>query len=230
MSRALKKFKLKHEYLILEEEDIRKELDKYVKDFENRFDKYYKNPGRTSKQFEEKVVWVDDETGELSEEPPVDESKQTDDFKKEKDKKQKEKEEKLKTTPKKLKALYKKLAGKMHPDRGGSDELFAELNKAFDEKDLVSMLKWASEYDIEYDITNEDYNILDKNLQKIENEINRMKNTLAWSWGVGDVKKRKAIIKVVESQTGRKVSQTDLPEELREKVPEKPKLLKGRKL
>jgi len=226
VNRALKKFKLKHEYLILEEEDVRKELEKYVKDFENRFDKYYKNP-RTNKQFEEKVVWINEETGEmLEEEPVIDESKQKKDFEKENKKKNKEKEQKLKTTPKKLKALYKKLAGKMHPDKGGSDELFSKLNKAFDEKDLISMIKWASQYDIEYDITNDDYNILDKNLSKIEQEINRMKSTLAWSWGAGDLKEKKAIVKVVESQTGRRVSQYDLPDELREKFPETQKLLK----
>ena len=88
------------------------------------------------------------------------------------------------------------------------------------------MIKWASQYDIEYDITNDDYNILDKNLSKIEQEINRMKNTLAWSWGAGDLKQKKAIVKVVESQTGRRVSQYDLPDELREKFPETQKLLK----
>ena len=171
---------MKHEYLILEEEDVRKELESYVKDFENRFDKYYQNPGRTTKEFEEKVVWVNEETGEMLEEPPIeDDSTRNENFKKEQDKKLKEKEQKLKTTPKKLKALYKKLASKMHPDRGGSDELFAKLNQAFDEKDLVSMLKWSSEYNIDYDISSDDYNILDSNLNKIEQEIKRMKSTLA---------------------------------------------------
>ena len=116
-----------------------------------------------------------------------------------------------------LKKLFKKLATILHPDRGGSDEDFYKINEAYDEGDLVTLLKYAKEYGIEYEFDTSDSEIFEENLSKIELEINRMKGTLAWVWGTGDPKTRMRVVRTVETQTGHKVNEDDLPDDLRSK-------------
>lgn len=211
MNRKLKKYNLKYEYLKLEEEDIRSELDKYISDFENYFDKYYNSGSSESKE-----VWVNEETGEIRDDPPSDNfeyaKKQQEEF----EKKRKSEVEELKNRPDRVKRLYKKLAIKSHPDRGGSDEFFQQVNTAYKENNLIWLLFKAGEYGIEYDVEPSDESILESNLKKIEKEIYRMKDTLAWLWGTGNSKERKRVVSVVESQTGHIVSPDDLPSDLKE--------------
>lgn len=216
MNRKLKKYNLKHQYLKLEEEEIREELEVYVKDFENRFNKYYHKPKPQTKT---KEVWVNEDTGEVrNEPPPFDEfKKHWDDYKKqseEKEKKHKEKLEELKNRPEKLKKLYKKLAYHVHPDRGGTNDMFQLVNKAYEDNNLMSLLNVAGNYDLEYDVDDSDEKLLEKNLKEIESEIKRMKSTLAWAWGIGDKKTKLEVVSEVERQTGWKVENEDLPEEL----------------
>lgn len=162
----------------------------------------------------EKYVWVNEETGEVIDELPADEPP-TEDSKKSKKDRLKSKSKKVDSV--KMKKLFKKLATILHPDRGGSDEDFYKINEAYDEGDLVTLLKYAKEYGIEYDFDTSDSEIFEENLSKIELEINRMKGTLAWVWGTGDPKTRMGVIRIVETQTGHKVNEDDLPDDLRSK-------------
>ena len=227
MNRKLKKYNLKYEYLKLEEEEVREVLDSYIDDFEDRFNKYYATPPSSSKK--DREVWVNEETGEVRDTPPPfdDFFKDYEQAKKqaeESEKRRKERIEELKGRPEKVKKLYKKLAAKVHPDLGGSNELFQNVNKLYEENNLMSLLVLAGEYDISYEVDDSDSKVLEKNLTEIENEINRMKSTLAWAWGVGDVKTRKNVVKEVERQTGWKVDPEVLPDDLKPKD-ETPKLL-----
>jgi hypothetical protein len=214
VNRKLKKLNLKQEYLLLEEEDVRLELEQYVEDFESRFDKYYNSPKMGQSDDSEKYVWVNEETGEVIDELPPDEPP-TEDSKKSKKDRLKSKSKKVDSV--KMKKLFKKLATILHPDRGGSDEDFYKINEAYDEGDLVTLLKYAKEYGIEYEFDTSDSEIFEENLSKIELEINRMKGTLAWVWGTGDPKTRMGVIRIVETQTGHKVNEDDLPDDLRSK-------------
>ena len=214
MNRKLKKLNLKQEYLLLEEEDVRLELEQYVEDFESRFDKYYNSPKMGKSDDSEKYVWVNEETGEVIDELPPDEPP-TEDSKKSKKDRLKSKSKKVDSV--KMKKLFKKLATILHPDRGGSDEDFYKINEAYDEGDLVTLLKYAKEYGIEYEFDTSDSEIFEENLSKIELEINRMKGTLAWVWGTGDPKTRMRVVRTVETQTGHKVNEDDLPDDLRSK-------------
>lgn len=214
MNRKLKKLNLKQEYLLLEEEDVRLELEQYVEDFESRFDKYYNSPKMGQSDDSEKYVWVNEETGEVIDELPPDEPP-TEDSKKSKKDRLKSKSKKVDSV--KMKKLFKKLATILHPDRGGSDEDFYKINEAYDEGDLVTLLKYAKEYGIEYEFDTSDSEIFEENLSKIELEINRMKGTLAWVWGTGDPKTRMRVVRTVETQTGHKVNEDDLPDDLRSK-------------
>ena len=223
MNRKLKKYNLRYEYLKLEEEDIRAELSSYIDSFDDMFRKYYEMPKPGVKQRE---VWVNDETGEVRDEPPP-----FDDFEKAKkeheeaERKRIEEAKELKNKPRKLKRLYKKLATKVHPDRGGSDSLFQEVNDAYTNDNLMWLLRKAGEFDIEYEVDDSDEDILEKNLSEIEKEIHRMRDTLAWVWGTGDVNMRKHVIKRVELETGQTISTDDLPDDLRPPEKEEQKKL-----
>lgn len=227
MNRKLKKYNLKYEYLKLEEEEIREALDGYIEDFENRFNKYYTTPPSSSKNSKE--VWVNEETGEVRDTPPPfdDFFKDYENAKKqaeESEKRKKERLQELKGRPEKVKRLYKKLAAKVHPDLGGSNELFQNVNRFYEENNLMQLLVLAGEYDISYEVDDSDSKVLEKNLSELETEIERMTSTLAWAWGNGDNKIKKNVVKEVEKQTGWKVDPSVLPDELKEKH-EEPKLL-----
>ena len=224
MNRKLKKYYLKYEYLKLEEEETGEVLEKYIKDFESIFNKYYHKPKSNPKDRE---VWVNEETGEVSDTPPpnfVDDfTKHYENFKKEQAEKErlhKEKLEELKNRPEKVKKLYKKLAAYVHPDRGGSNDLFQKVNKAYESNNLMSLLNMAGEYGLEYDVDDTDEKVLEKNLYELEKEIDRKRNTLAWAWGAGDKNQRLNVVKEVERQTGHKVEEKDLPDDLVDKPKE----------
>lgn len=212
MNRKLKKLNLKHEYLLLEEEDVRLELHSYVSDFERRFNKYYNNPKSKSSSETQDYIWVNQETGETSNTPPLDEDINSE-SKKSKDKRLESKSKKVDSV--KMKKLFKKLAAIIHPDRGGSDEEFHKLNEAYDDGDLITLLNYAKKYDIEYEMDKSDSEIFEKNLNKIESEISRMKSTLAWLWGTGNLKSKRDVIRTVQRQTGWEIDESDLPEEMR---------------
>lgn len=196
----LKKYNLKHQYLKLEEEEIRDDLESYIKDFEKRFNKYYQNP---NPNLEKKEVGANKEAGE-------------DHTKKEAEKKieRELKLEELKNRPDKLKKLYKKLASYTHPDKGGSNELFQKVNNSYESNNLMDLLNMAGLYELDYDVDDSDESILEKNLHEIEIEINRMKSTLAWAWGRGDTETKLNVLSEVEKQTGCKVDKKDLPADL----------------
>ena len=62
---------------------------------------------------------------------------------------------------------------------------------------------------------------------ELQSEIDRMKSTLAWTWGRGDKNERGFVIKEVERQTGWQVEVEDLPEDLKPKD-DTPKLLEDK--
>ena len=163
---------MKQEYLLLEEEDVRLELEQYVEDFESRFDKYYNSPKMGQSDDSEKYVWVNEETGEVIDELPPDEPP-TEDSKKSKKDRLKSKSKKVDSV--KMKKLFKKLATILHPDRGGSDEDFYKINEAYDEGDLVTLLKYAKEYGIEYEFDTSDSEIFEETEYKFAVLATRLK-------------------------------------------------------
>ena len=218
MNRRLKKYHHKHEYLKLEEQEVREELDEYIKDFEGRFNKYYQKPSV-------KEVWVNEETGEVRDDPPPfdDMFKDYEEGKRKAEESEQIRQQRLddlKNRPDKLKKLYKKLASFAHPDRGGSNEIFQKLNEAYESNRLIDLLEMAGEHDLEYNVDKSDETILEKNLSSLEMEIHRMKSTIAWTWGRGDVNERKWVVKKIEKETGHKIDEKDLPDDLVDKPKE----------
>jgi len=225
VNRKLKKYNLKYEYLKLEEEDIRDDLSDYIKDFDNLFNKYYQNPPPGRPPVNE--VWVNEETGEVKDTPP-DPFEEYKKVAEEAEAKRLERIDELKNRPDKVKKLYKKLAIYVHPDRGGSDELFQQVNKAYTDNNLMWLLRKALEYDIDYELDDTDEDVLNKNLEELTNEIRRMKGTSAWMWGTGGTKDRERVVSRVQKETGWEIPLEDLPDDLKPKE-DKQNLLEDKK-
>ena len=84
----------------------------------------------------------------------------------------------------------------------------------------MTLLNMAGEYELEYDVDDSDEKVLRKNLNELETEIDRKRSTLAWLWGSGNTNERKFVVSRVEQETGWKVKEEDLPEDLVEKPKE----------
>lgn len=202
---------MKYEYLKMEEEDVRIELTDYILDFEKHFKKYYDESARLNSQKKSKE----------SEDAPDFEELEKEFEKKRLDLAQKRKN--LKAKSKRLKSLYKKLSSITHPDVSGDDETFLKVKSHFEKGEFADLISIAEEYNVEFELGEDEIQLITKSIEHIESEIQRMKNTLAWGWGSGDLNTKKSIIKIVEQQTNLKVKVEDYPDELK---PEKPKEIK----
>jgi len=189
MSRLIRKLSHKYQFLELELEDTEAQADEYATVFNKYFGKYF-----IDKNAE---MWMNEETGELRKEPPA-----------------KEKLKSKKSKPAKLKKIYKKLSTYLHPDKGGSDDSFSELKKAYDDNDLLSLVKIAGNNNIDIEISDEDEELAEKSITRLQNSIVNFQNTLAWHYCTGNKRKKLAVLHTVEAETGKKIDIKDYPEEL----------------
>jgi len=205
---------MKYEYLKMEEEDVRIELTNYILDFEKHFKKYYDESARLNLQKKSK---------EPEEAPDFEE------LEKEFEKKRlnlAQKRKNLKVKSKRLKSLYKKLSSITHPDvNGGDDETFLKVKSHFENGEFADLISIAEEYNVEFEMGEDEIQLITKSIEHIESEIQRMKNTLAWGWGSGDLNTKKTIIKIVEQQTNLKVKVDDYPNDLKPETPKEIKLI-----
>jgi len=205
----------------MEEEDVRAELTNYIIDFDERFKKYYNRSSQADNS-----VWVNQETGEVrNEPPPIDlESIVREEELKKKQRKIDKLESKKKISPK-MKSLYKKLSSVTHPDRGGDADDFLSLKEAYESGDLMLLLKFADKYNVDYELEEDDSYIIIEKSTELEKEINRMKSTLAWFWGTTDLKGKLQVIRQVEQETKQTVKVDDYPDELKPEQSEDIKML-----
>ena len=191
MSRNLKKLTHKYEYLKLELEELEDLSEEYTLEWSKLFGKYFIDRG--------KEMWLNEETGELRKEPPAEEVEI-------------KKEEK----PEKVKKLYRKLSTILHPDKGGSDEVFNDLKQFYESKNILELLKLAADYNIGYDLDEEDQELIEKSCHSLSDKIENVQSTLSWTYFTGDKRKKLYVIKMVESELGIKIPEKDYPEELRD--------------
>jgi hypothetical protein len=190
---------MKYEYLKMEEEDVRNELQKHIQSFESKFSKYYKM--RNEKLKKEKQKEAPDTEKERPTEDAINQEMPFDDV-------NDSIVEDFPNTPKEkksnsIKKLYKKLSQVVHPDvsKGTSDD-FLLLNESYQQNNLFELVLMANKYNVDHDITDADLGMFTSHIEHLEREIYRMKNTLAWAWGSG---KEDLVYKVVESETGIKI-------------------------
>ena len=102
---------------------------------------------------------------------------------------------------------YKKIAQKVHPDKaGGSDKAFKELRQAVNNCDIDEILRIAAEHDIDIEA---DENIdmhkfyLD-GINKLEQELQMKRATVAFQWWNGDDETKKRIEESIVGLYGQK--------------------------
>lgn len=193
MSRFLKKLTHKYEFLKLELEEVKEEGDDYQVKWGQLFGKYFADKNSE--------FWVNEDTGELRKDRPEDET-DTDEIEPKPEK------------PKKLRDLYKKLSKHTHPDKGGDEDKFNKVKESYDREDLLALLSLAGQYNIDFDIEEEDQEMVEKSCLSIENEINNTKSTLSWAYFTGDRSKKKAVLAMMEQQFNITIDPKDIPEEL----------------
>ena len=181
-SKDFRKFYHRYEYLKLELEETQEEFDKYDIDWNKRFGKYF---NKIQEEF-----WVNETTGEIRKDKP-DNS----------DKKEK--------TPEKVKKLYRKLSTKVHPDKGGDVNEFNEVREFYQEKDLLGLLNYASKYNLDVDIDENDYKLLEKNCAKLNNKIKFLRSSVIWNFYTGKDNMKKHCINQMEIENDVKIDVKD---------------------
>jgi len=157
MSRILKKYSHKYEFLKLELEETKEQFELFEVEWKKIFGKYFNNI--------KTEVWVNEETGEMRSSPP-DENKRAD-------------------TPEKVKKLYRKASRKAHPDRGGNTDDFNEIKNYYENNDLLGLLSYASQNNIDFEVDDNDQEVLDKSCAGIENKISQIRSSLVWHFFTG---------------------------------------------
>lgn len=190
MSRLLKKLSHKYQFLELELEETEESVEQYLTEFNKHFGRYF-----IDKKSEK---WINEETGEIRDEPPAEE----------------EEIKRVRKDPK-LKKLYKKLSTVLHPDKGGSDKAFSTLKEYYDKNNLFGLIKLAADNNVNVILEDEDKALAEKSILGIQNTIQNLRNTLAWHYCTGDKNKKVQVIKMIEAQLKIKIDIDNYPKELR---------------
>jgi len=103
----------------------------------------------------------------------------------------------------------------MHPDKGGTDDDFARLKNAYDKNDLFGLMQLATENEVNVELEENDVELAEKSILRIQNSIQNHRNTLSWNYVTGDKKKKLQVIKMLEMQLKIKIDEKDYPKELR---------------
>ena len=101
-----------------------------------------------------------------------------------------------------FKDLYRQVAQVSHPDKTQKDKdkerLFRQATIAKNHDDLITQLDICDDLDINKpDLDDNHIKIIEKNIKKKEEEINRLKKSDAWVWGTADEKGRRRLEKVI---------------------------------
>ena len=104
--------------------------------------------------------------------------------------------------PKKGKNLYKELAKEFHPDKGGTDDDFKDLNSMYEDENVLGMYVKAEELGLEIEVLDEDEleETFEKTCTSLQEKIESYKNTAAWRWGTAKEEEKEALAFIIEQQ------------------------------
>ncbi len=89
--------------------------------------------------------------------------------------------------------IFKKLSITLHPDKGGSKELFQQANEAKENNNLSELMDIANEVNIRIEDTEDMIPILRERNHFTQNKIDMIVKSLAWQWyHYNDEEKEKA--------------------------------------
>ena len=86
-----------------------------------------------------------------------------------------------------VKKLYRALARKTHPDISDHDENeFSDIQKAYSENDLTTLLSAANRYNVNADLTYEEAELLKDRIEEQRQKSKEVKKTVRWMWAQSD--------------------------------------------
>lgn len=188
----LKKLIYQYKFLNLELSDIREEHSELTTSFEALFSDII---GKQTPETEEEIISRATKPKPKTKRPPENES---------------------------VKKLYKDVAKKLHPDKGGDDDDFKELNRRYNDSDYLGLVEMAVENDIEVEV--DDDEVLLNSISKIETKIKHLKDTLPYVWKYGSDMDRRKVLLTMSMHLGVDIDLEELPADVKKMIGIKEKL------
>ena len=123
-----------------------------------------------------------------------------------------------KNTDERVKDIYKKAAKQLHPDKGGNEEDFKELNDRYKSNDLLGVIDMAVDNKIDFDFKESDVELLDNSVESLKSEIDEYKNKLCYVWKFGTPFQRGQVLNTLGNHLGKPITPDDLNDEQKKKL------------
>lgn len=182
MEKHIQKISHKYEFLKLELEERQEVLDEYLVKWNSIVGKYFLD--------KQKVMYIDEETGEIRQDIP-------------------EKDSESPAAPK-LKKLYRKLSTYAHPDKGGTTKDFAELKSAYEDRDILALVKFAVKYGVKVKLELKDSELIESRIKKLSSRITQIDESLVWVYFNGDEPIKRNVIKELQLVHDIKLTEKDI--------------------
>jgi hypothetical protein len=103
----------------------------------------------------------------------------------------------------KLKKLYREIAKLTHPDKvkvKRLNDLYIKSTEYYNDDNLIGILAICNKLDIEYEISEDDVNVISNQINKFKSKINFLENTYTWHWYncKDDVKKSQILLNYIK--------------------------------
>jgi hypothetical protein len=123
-----------------------------------------------------------------------------------------------KNTDERVKDIYKKAAKQLHPDKGGNEEDFKELNDRYKSNDLLGVIDMAVDNKIEFTYVESDVELMNNSVKTLETQIDEYRNKLCYVWKFGTPMERLNVINTLAQHLGKRIDVKDLTEKQKKKL------------
>lgn len=131
---------------------------------------------------------------------------------------QKQKVTKKESVDNNVKKIYKDIAKQLHPDKGGDEEQFKELNERYKSNDLLGVIDYAVENNIEIELDESDTHQLADSIENLETKIQDLKGTLAYVWEYGNQIQRLSVLSTLSKHLKKDIKEENLSDEIKDKL------------
>jgi len=131
---------------------------------------------------------------------------------------QKQKVTKKESVDNNVKKIYKDIAKQLHPDKGGDEEQFKELNERYKSNDLLGVIDYAVENNIEIELDESDTHQLADSIENLETKIQDLKGTLAYVWEYGNQIQRLSVLSTLSKHLKKDIKEENLSDEIKVKL------------
>lgn len=128
------------------------------------------------------------------------------------------KKNKSKQADESVKDIYKKAAKQLHPDKGGNEEEFKELNERYKSNDLLGVIDMAVDNKVDFEFKESDINLLNDSVESLQSEIDEYKNKLCYVWKFGTPFQRGQVLNTLGNHLGKPITPDDLNDEQKKKL------------